>query len=398
MDFGFSKQEEAFRQEVREFLAANNPNNEVKIEIGEDMDATLDGLPKLLAWNQALYEKGWVGYSWPKEVGGGGGGIVEQMILKQECAQAHAPALGISFMGLAWVGPSIIAYGTEEQKQRFVPAILKGEEQWCTGYSEPGSGSDLASLQCRADRDGDDYVINGQKIWTSIAQWAQWMILLVRTDFEASKHLGITCVLVPMDSEGLTVKPIKTMNGDSPFCEIFFDNVRIPVGNRLGQEGQGWDVTKHALANERSSIAEVTGLQHDLEDLEALAAECRINGRPSIEDPFIRQRLAKLQITVEAMRLNGLRFLTRQLRGESVGAETSVNKLMRAACEVEVGHLACDIQGSYGALTKGSPGVVAGGKWQKKSMSWPAVVIGGGTPNVQRNVIAERILGLPHDS
>ena len=155
MDFGFSKQEEAFRQEVREFLAANNPNNEVKIEIGEDMDATLDGLPKLLAWNQALYEKGWVGYSWPKEVGGGGGGIVEQMILKQECAQAHAPALGISFMGLAWVGPSIIAYGTEEQKQRFVPAILKGEEQWCTGYSEPGSGSDLASLQCRADRDDD---------------------------------------------------------------------------------------------------------------------------------------------------------------------------------------------------------------------------------------------------
>lgn len=398
MDFGFSPQEEAFRQEVRDFLANNNPNKLDKIEVSDDMESMLDAIPKLFAWNQALYEKGWVGYSWPKDVGGGGGGLVEQMILKQECAEARAPSLGISFMGLAWVGPSIIAYGTEEQKQRFIPAILKGEEQWCTGYSEPGSGSDLASLQCRADRDGDDYVIEGQKIWTSIAQWAQWMILLVRTDFEASKHLGITCLLVPMDSEGLTVKPIKTMNGDSPFCEIFLDKVRVPVSNRLGKEGQGWDVTKHALANERSSIAEVTGLQHDLEDLKKLAAECRLDGRPSIKDPIIRQRLAKMETTIEAMRLNGLRFLTAQLRGERVGAETSVNKLMRAWCEVEVGKLACDIQGSYGALAKGSVDAVAGGKWQKHTLSWPAVVIGGGTPNVQRNVIAERILGLPHDS
>ena len=399
MDFSFTPEEESFRREVQEFLAAHNPNSGGKTAaIGEDMESTLDRIPALLAWNQILYEKGWVGFSWPKEVGGGGGGLVAQMILKEECAKARAPMLGISFMGLAWVGPSIIAYGTEEQKKRHIPAILKGEEQWCTGYSEPGSGSDLASLQCRADRDGDDYVINGQKVWTSLAQWAQWIILLVRTDFEASKHLGITCLLVPMGLPGMTVNPIKTMNGDSPFCEIFFDNVRVPVANRLGGEGQGWDVTKHALANERSSIAEVTGLYHLLSDLKEMARECRINGRPSLEDPQIRQRIAKLESTIEAMRLNGLRFLTSQLRGKPLGAETSVNKLLRAECEIELGRLACDIEGSYGQLAKGSPEAVQGGRWQKHLLSWPGVVIGGGTPNVQRNVIAERILGLPHDT
>jgi alkylation response protein AidB-like acyl-CoA dehydrogenase len=400
MDFSFSPQEEAFRQEVREFLGKHNPNNDGdgNVDAEEDIESYVDRLPKLFAWNQALHEKRWVGFSWPKDVGGGGGGLIEQMILKEEVGKARAPMLGLSYMGLAWVGPSIIQYGTEEQKQRFVPPILRAEEQWCTGYSEPGAGSDLASLQCRAERDGDHYVINGQKVWTSLAQWAQWMILLVRTDFSSgAKHKGITCLLVPMDTPGLSVKPIRTMNGESPFAEVFFDNARVPVANRLGEEGQGWDVTKTALAHERSSIAEVTGLTHDLDDLKRLAKECRIEGRPAIESPHIRKRLAHLECTIEAMRLNGLRFLTRQLRGEPVGAETSVNKLLRAEAEVEIGKLACDIEGSYGQLVKGSPDAVERGKWQRHMVSWPAYVIGGGTPNIQKNVIAERILGLPHD-
>jgi alkylation response protein AidB-like acyl-CoA dehydrogenase len=223
------------------------------------------------------------------------------------------------------------------------------------------------------------------------------MILLVRTDSTASKHLGITCLLVPMGSAGITVRPIRTMNGDAPFAEVFFDSVRVPVGNRLGEEGQGWQVTKTALAHERSSIAEVTGLQQDLEDLERLAAQCTLAGRPALEDPHVRQRLARLEGTIEAMRLNGLRFLTRQLRGEPVGPETSINKLLRAQVEVEIGRLACDIQGSYGALSRGSVGARQGGRWQDHMLSWPSVVIGGGTPNIQKNVIAERILGLPHD-
>jgi len=394
MDFSFSPAEEAFRREVREFLADHNPARPgARGEVGR----SADGVSKLLAWNQALYEKGWVGFSWPKEVGGSGGGLIEQMILKEEAGKARAPALGISFMGLAWVGPSIIKYGTEEQKQRYVPPILRGEEHWCTGYSEPGSGSDLASLQCRADRDGDEYVITGQKIWTSLAKWAQWMILLVRTDFDAPKHRGITCLLVRMDSPGVTVKPIKTMNGDTPFCEVFFDGVRVPVENRLGEEGQGWDVTKTALAHERSSIAEVTSLMHHLEDLKRLAADSAVDGVRSLDQPSIRERLARLECTVESMRLNGLRFLTSQLRGEPVGAETSVNKLLRTRAELEIGRLACDMQGSYGQLSGGSPGSIDGGKWQKHMFSWPSTVIGGGTPNIQKNVIAERILGLPHD-
>jgi len=396
MDFSFSEKEEAFRREVREFLASHNPNAETSAG-AEDIESAMDRLPKLLAWNQALHEKGWVGFSWPKDVGGGGGGLVEQMILKQECGSARAPMLGLSYMGLAWVGPGIIKYGTEDQKQRFIPPILKAEEHWCTGYSEPGSGSDLASLQCKAVRDGDHYVISGQKIWTSLAMWAQWMILLVRTDSSGTKHHGISCVLVPMSSPGIEVRPIKTMNGETPFAEVFFNDVRIPVANRLGAEGQGWDVTKHALANERSSIAEVTALVQALADLKDLARRCSRGGRPAIEDPFIRQRLARMETMIEAMRLTGLRFLTRQLRGEEVGAETSVNKLLRAELEVETGRLALEIEGRFGGLAKGSPDVIDGGRWQHQMLSWPAYVIGGGTPNIQKNVIAERLLGLPHD-
>jgi alkylation response protein AidB-like acyl-CoA dehydrogenase len=395
MDFSFTEHEEAFRREVREFLASSNPNTEPTAS--EDIESAMDRLPKLLAWNQALFEKGWVGFSWPKDVGGGGGGLVEQMILKQECGSARAPMLGLSYMGLAWVGPGIIKYGTEEQKQRYIPPILKAEEHWCTGYSEPGSGSDLASLQCRAVRDGDHYVITGQKIWTSLAMWAQWMILLVRTDSSGSKHQGITCVLVPMNSPGIEVKPIKTMNGETPFAEVFFNDVRVPIANRLGAEGQGWDVTKHALANERSSIAEVTAMVHALEDLKDLAKRCRRGGRAAIEDPFVRQRLARMETMIEAMRLTGLRFLTRQLRGQEVGAETSVNKLLRAELEVEIGRLALEIEGRFGGLAKNSRHAIDNGRWQHQMLSWPAYVIGGGTPNIQKNVIAERLLGLPHD-
>lgn len=394
MDFSFSEREEAFRREVCEFLAANNPNQTG--ESDEDIEGAMDRLPKLLAWNQALVEKGWVGFHWPTEVGGSGGGLVEQMILKQEAGKARAPMLGLSYMGLAWVGPGIIKYGTEQQKRRFIPPILKAEEHWCTGYSEPGSGSDLASLRCAAVRDGDHYVISGQKTWTSLAMWSQWMILLVRTD-PAAKHRGITCLLVPMNAEGLEVRPIKAMNGETPFAEVFFNDVRVPVVNRLGAEGQGWEVTKHALANERSSIAEVTAMVNHLEDLKRLAKKCRREGRLAIQDPLVRQRLARVETMVEAMRLTGLRFLTKQLRGEEVGAETSVNKLIRAELEVEIGRLALDIEGRYGALVKGSAEAVENGKWQRQALTWPSYVIGGGTPNIQKNVIAERLLGLPHD-
>jgi alkylation response protein AidB-like acyl-CoA dehydrogenase len=228
--------------------------------------------------------------------------------------------------------------------------------------------------------------------------WSKWMILLVRTGMgDLDRHHGITCLLVEMASPGITVKPIRNMSGGTMFAEVFLDDVRVPAQNRLGKEGEGWRVTMTALAHERSGIAEVTSLQRSLESLRELARRCNRNGRPAAEDPRIRRRLAEADARVEAMRLNGLRFLTKQLRGEKLGSETSINKLLRADLEVELGELALEIQGSRGALARGTELVPDGGKWQHFALSWPEVVIGGGTPNIQKNIIAERILGLPKD-
>jgi alkylation response protein AidB-like acyl-CoA dehydrogenase len=323
---------------------------------------------------------------------------MQQVILKEEMGRRRAPPLGTSFMGLAWVGPAIIQYGTEAQKQRFLPDILDGKLQWCTGYSEPDSGSDLASLKCRAERQGDTYVVNGQKIWTSIAMWAKWIILLVRTSSSPDdKHDGITCLLVAMDTPGITVRPIKNMSGTERFAEVFFDGVRVPVENRLGAEGQGWRVTVSALAHERSSIAEVFSLARHLDGIIELARTCTRNGAPASRDPLIRQRIARADTRIEAMRLNGLRFLTKQIRGEELGSETSINKLLRAELEIELGELALEIQGSRGPLAGTEPEAPQDGHWQNYALSWPEVVIGGGTPNIQKNIIGERVLGLPKD-
>ena len=348
-------------------------------------------------WFSKIREKRWVGFSWPKDVGGGGGSIMEQVILKDEMAQRKAPPLGSCFMGIAWVGPSIIQYGTEAQKQRFVPDILDGAYHWCTGYSEPDSGSDLASLKCKCERVGDEYIVNGQKIWTSIAMWSKWIILLVRTETEVkSKHDGITCLLVPMDTPGIEVRPIKNMSGGSVFAEVFFDDVHVPVENRLGEEGQGWQVTISALASERSSIAEVHGLIRRIEEVKDLARRSTKNGAPAIESPSIRRRILEAENQIEAMRLNGLRFLTKQLKGEPLGSETSVNKLLRAQLEIGLGELGLEILGGDAVVREGE-GTLDEGKWQNFALSWPEVVIGGGTPNIQKNIIAERILGLPKD-
>ena len=387
MDFKLTPDEEAFRDEVRAFAK-------------ENLSPEARKSPGFLAnWLKKVREKRWVGFNWPEEYGGGGGGIMEQVILKEEMAKAGAPPLGLCLMGLQWVGPAIIEYGTEEQKKKFLPDILDSKYQWCTGYSEPGFGSDLASLQCKAVRDGDEYVINGQKIWTSIASWSKWIILLTRTDFNTEdKHDGITCILVEMDSPGIEVRPIKNMAGGSLFSEVFFENVRVPVENLLGEEGKGWAVTVSALAHERSGISEVAGLVNQLEDVVELAKQTRHNGRRASEQPSIRRRLAKADTIIEGMRLNGQRFLTRQLKGEPLSSETSINKLHRAFLAIELGDLVLEIRGNAsqylsGAETSG----VDQHLWPNGVLDWPTVVIGGGTPHIQRNIIAERILGLPKD-
>ena len=387
MDFTLTPEEEAFRDEVRSFLDENLPADTDRSD------------PRFMAdWFRKVREKRWVGFSWPREVGGGGGTLMQQAILKEEMARRKAPPLGSCFMGLTWVGPAIIAYGTPKQKQRFIPDILDGKYQWCTGYSEPDYGSDLASLQCKALRDGDHYVVNGQKIWTSIAMWSKWIILLVRTSQNPEdKHDGITCLLVPMQSSGISVRPIKNMSGGSMFAEVFFDGVRVPVENRLGEEGQGWKVTITALAFERSGIAEVESLMRGLDALKDLARRATRHGRPALDDPALRRRLARIETRIQAMRLSGLRFLTKQLRGEPLGSETSINKLLRAQLQIEMGELGVELQGTAGALARGAEPVKQGGYWQRDVLTWPEVVIGGGTPNIQKNIIAERILGLPKD-
>lgn len=378
MDFHFTPEEIAFRAEVRAFIGENLPKE--KPPTAEE----------LTAWNQALSKKGWIGFAWPKEAGGYGGGLIEQFILKEEMAAHDAPPIGQDFMGLQWVGPSIIMHGTEEQKKRFLPELLAGDSVWCTGYSEPDVGSDLAGLQCRAARDGDEYVINGSKIWTTRAHEAKWIFMMVRTELEksVSKYKGITCLLVPMDTPGIEVRPIPNLSGYVSFNQVFFNDVRVSEENRLGAEGQGWMVVVRALANERSGISEATEKVRHLRDLIDLARRAKRDGRPALEDPAVRRQLASFQAKISAMRLNGMRYLTKQLRGEAPGTETSVNKLVRGQLEHEMWNLAMGLLGSEAQLA---------GEWQWGSLGYHGTVIGGGTPNIQRNIIGERILGLPKD-
>ena len=385
MDFDYTPEEQAFRSDVRTFLAENLPPPKER------------GRGFLADWLAKVRAKGWVGFSWPKEYGGGEGSLIEQAILKEEMALHRAPPLGTSYMGLAWVGPGIMQYGTDAQKQRFIPDILDSRVNWCTGYSEPNHGSDLAAIETKAERVGDHYVVNGQKIWTTGAPWAHWIILLTRTQFDVErKHDGITCLLVPMDSPGVEVRPIENMAGDRSFAEVFFTDVEVPIENRLGEEGKGWQVTISALANERSSIGEVTAMFARLDALKALVESTRRQGRPAAEDPAVQRRIGEFEAKIAAMKYNGLRYLTKQLRGEPLSSETSVNKLHRASLEIDMADFAVELTGMAG-VQLGGDDAADGGSWARSSLGWPGVVIGGGTPNIQRNIIAERILGLPKD-
>lgn len=377
MDFNFTPEEQAFREEIRAFLDENLP------------DPVPEDDPDFLReWNRKVRAKRWIGFNWPREWGGGGADLIRQFILKEEMSARRAPALGTDFMGLTWVGPAIIQHGTDAQKTEHLEAILDGRSHWCTGYSEPDVGSDLASLQCRAVREGDEYVITGQKIWTTSAHYASHIFLLVRTDPTVSKYKGITCLLVPMSTPGITVSPIENLSGKASFNQVFFDGARTPVSNRLGAEGAGWKVVMGALANERSGISEATEMLRHLDDIRALARRATRNGRPALADDRVRRRLADMEIRVEAMRLTGLRHLTDQLQGRPSGSETAINKLQRGILEFEMSELTLELLG-HEALHQG--------ELQHGALAWHGTVIGGGSPNIQRNIIAERVLGLPKD-
>jgi len=390
IELDLSEEEQAFRAEVREFLAEHNP---------PPGQRTPESFNK---WLKAVRNKRYVGFSWPTECGGYGGTVMQQFVLKEEMLSAKAPMLGTDFTGLGWVGPAVIQFGTQEQQERFLPDILDSKTAWCTGYSEPGVGSDLANLQCKAmlNEAGTHYVVNGQKIWISLAHMGTGIYCLVRTDNSGEKHEGISCLLIPLDTPGIDVRPIKSFAGDhfaDLYNEVFFSDVKVPVENRIGQEGDGWAIICGALQNERSGIAEVNRHHKAMERLIKLAKNSNINGENAFENMAMRQRLSAFDARIEAARLNGMRALSKQVTAKAGDSEASLNKLHNCHLLVEMADTAMELLDGASPYIGDTEASIDRGKWQIGSLGWPTTVIGGGTPNIQKNIIAERILGLPKD-
>jgi alkylation response protein AidB-like acyl-CoA dehydrogenase len=394
VDFTLTSDQQAFRERVRSWLEANVPA-EWKA-LGSTEVPRPEAYEFLRRWQGKLHEGGFIGVTWPREYGGQGLTFVEEMILHEEMALQKAPPM-LNILGVGMAGPTIIAHGTEEQKQRYPARILSCEEIWCQGYSEPNSGSDLASLQTRAVKDGDHYVINGQKVWTSLAHLADWMMLLARTDPDAPKHKGITYFLLDMHVPGVTVKPLKQLTGDAEFNEVFFDNVRVHERQVLGGVDNGWAVGLTTLMYERLALG--FGLQVRLrialESLLDMARRVEKTGRVVTSDPVMRQKLAQLWIDTEALKYTGARAITKLLRGELPGPEASTGKMGWVETHQRLQELAMDIEGPYSQLTRGSDRAIDGGVWQYGFLRSRANSIEGGTTEIQKNIIGERVLGLP---
>jgi alkylation response protein AidB-like acyl-CoA dehydrogenase len=394
LDFTLTQDQQAFRERVRDWLEANIPR-EWK-SLGSTEVPRPEAFAFLRRWQAKLHEGGFIGVTWPREYGGQGLTFMEEMILHQEMALQKAPPM-LNVLGVGMAGPTIIAYGTEAQKQRYPAKILSCEEIWCQGYSEPNSGSDLASLQTRAVKDGDHYVINGQKVWTSLAHVADWMMLLARTDPEAPRHKGITYFLLDMHAPGVTVKPLKQITGDAEFNEVFFDNVRVHESQVLGGVNNGWAVGLTTLMYERLALG--FGLQVRLrialESLIEMARRVEKTGRVVTKDPVMRQKLAQLWIDTEALRCTGARAITRLLKGELPGPEASTGKMGWVDTHQRLQELAMEIEGPYAQLVKGSDRAIDGGVWQYGFLRSRANSIEGGTTEIQKNIIGERVLGLP---
>ncbi len=392
MDFNYTPQEEAFRQELRAWLEANLPK-EYDPDLFEEKDAE-ERWQIQLAWQKKLHQGRWVGVHWPKEYGGRGATLIEQAIYQQEMARLRAPGIANS-LGVSIVGPTLMYWGTEEQKRRFIPKILSAEEIWCQGYSEPGSGSDFASLQTRAVEEGDDFVVNGQKVWTSYAHKADWCILVVRTDPEAPKHKGLSYLLVDMKTPGITVRPLVQITGDAEFNEVFFEEVRVPKKNLVGEKNRGWQVALTTLMFERANFGMMGRLEPQLHQLIELARRVSLNGHPALEDSAVRQKIAQFAIEVEALKYNGYRQLTRQLRGDPPGPEGSIGKLFGSELNLRMVHFAMELLGPYAPLQTDSPLNLDRGRWARRALGSRAATIAGGTSEIMRNIIGERILGLP---
>lgn len=395
MDFSYSAADLAFRDELRAWLATNLPAGwgETVFE-PEDED---ENAMFRLVWERKLYAGGWNGIAWPETYGGRGASLVEQAIFAEEMARARAPE-GLNIIGRNLVATTLLHHGSEQQRQRYLPRIISGEEVWCQGFSEPNAGSDLASVRCRAVREGDHFVVDGQKVWTSFAQYAQWCILLARTDPDLPKHQGISFLLVDMSTPGITIRPLKQISGESEFNETFFDGVKVPVENLVGDLNGGWKIAMTTLAYERGpedALGRQIRFKQELDTLIETAARSRRGASAAIDDPVLRQRLAKAVVEVEIMRLNCLRAFSKALKGKPRGAEASMNKLYWSHVTQDMYETALEALGPLAPLNGGDPLSPGGGRFQLSFLRSKAFTIYSGSSEVQRNIIAERVLGLP---
>jgi len=395
VDFRESAEHHEFRLEVRTWLAKNLPPGWGKPgQHGPEAPAERFAFAK--EWQRKLCEGSWAGLAWPVEYGGRGAGILEQMIWAEEYARAWAPDLISISVGITLTGPVLMSRGQPWQKERFLPRILTGEEVWCQGFSEPNAGSDLASLRTRGEVRGDEIVVTGQKTWTSFARYADWCILVVRSDPEAKrKHDGLTFLLMDMNSPGIEIRPLVEMTGEAWFNEVFFDGVRVPVANVVGEIGAGWSVILDTLSHERVSASPHARLEAELAALRDLARRVPYKGGVAADDPVIRQRIAQFTIELTALRASAYRNAAVIESTGAPGPEGSTLKLGWSELDQRVKSCVVEMLGPYGLLTANDPRTVDDGHWCHELMWSRAASIYAGTSEIQRNIIAERVLGLP---
>jgi alkylation response protein AidB-like acyl-CoA dehydrogenase len=395
MDFDESADDAAYRAEAHAWLSAHatlkDPAKSTPMSMGEsDPEAEREHVRQSKAWQRTLFDGGWAGITWPKEYGGRGGTPMEAIIFGQEQARFDVPT-SVFAQGIGMAGPTIMAHGTDEQKERFLETMLRGEEVWCQLFSEPGAGSDLASLATSAVRDGDEFVVNGQKVWTSSAHFSDWGILLARTDVDAPKHRGITYFLLDMTTPGIDVRPLRQATGAAHFNEVFLTDVRIPVGNVVGPVNGGWGVTMTTLTNERTLIGSGVGVGDVFGDVVRLAREY-----DRTDDALVRQDLSALYIRLQLLKYLGWRIQTAISRNQQPGPESSVLKLGLSRHLSLTGDLVMSLQGAQAMLLDYAD--AQSGPWGLQFLSQWASKLGGGTEQIQRNIISERVLGMPRDT
>ncbi len=391
MNIRFNEEDEAFREEIASWLAEHLDGefSGVKGRGGPGDEHAL--LEERHAWEKKLGEDGWIGVGWPKDVGGRGLSLNQQVIFYEEYARAQGPGR-VGHIGEGLLGPTLIHFGSDEQKQRFLPDILSGETVWCQGYSEPNAGSDLANVQTRAELEDGEWVLNGQKVWTSGAAWSQWCFVVCRTDPDAApKHRGISYLLVPMEQEGVEIRPIEQMTGDCEFSEVFFNDARTAGNNIVGSENGGWKVAMGTLAFERgaSTLGQQMSFNNELEQIIAIAKE---NGKA--KDPVMRQRIADAWIGLRLQRYNALRMLS-GAEGADPGRESMITKLFWATWHRDLGKLAMDVMGAYSEIAEGAPYELS--PLQRMYLFTRSDTIYAGSNEIQRNIISERALGMPRE-